>query len=156
MQLSLEKLHFVNALPPVADALAGSAASDVINCKNFSKIIFVLQKGVGTTGTTVITVEACDDVTPSNTTAVPFRYRNITSGDTVTALTAAAAAGFTTTAGSNHLILVEVDAVELAKAGYGYVRLKADEDTDDPVLAGILAIGVGPRFSVAVGDSAIV
>jgi hypothetical protein len=156
MQLSLEKLHFVNALAPVADALSGTIGTDVINAKNAGKIFFVLQKGVGTTGTSTITVEACDDVTPSNTTAIPFRYKNIVTGDTDVAITEAAAAGFTTTAGSNHLILVEVDAVEVTKAGYGYVRLAAVEVADDPVLAGILGFISNPRYSYSAGDTAIV
>ena len=156
MQLSLEKLHFVSGLAPVADALAGSAVSDIVNGKNFGKLFFVIHKGVGATGTSTITIDACDDVVPTNTTAIPFRYRNITSGDTVTALTEAAAAGFTTTAGSAQLILVEVDAVELAKTGYGYCRLAATEVVDSPVLAGILIFGSNPRYSVDTGDTAIV
>ena len=46
MQLSLEKLHFVNGKPPVADALAGSAVSDVVNGKNFGKLFFVIQNNL--------------------------------------------------------------------------------------------------------------
>lgn len=153
MSSMLEKMHFGNALPPVADALAGTIGSDIFNMKNFGRAIFVLQKGVGTTGTSTITVEACDDVSASNSTAVPFRYRNIVTGDTQAALTEVDSDGFATTAGSNHLVVVEVDAVELAKTGYGYVRLAAVEVANDPVLAGILFIGVEPRYSVNTSDT---
>ena len=156
MQLSLEKLHFINGLPTVADALAGTVYSDIVNGKNFGKLFFIVQKGVGTTGTSTLTVEASDDVSGSNVTAVPFRYRNITTDDVITALTEATDAGFATVAGSDHLIEIEVDAVELAKTGYGYCRLKAVEVVDDPVLAGVLVFGANPRYSVDTGDTAIV
>lgn len=151
----LESLHFVNGLPPVADAFAADPNADVVNMKNYNKALFVIQKGVGTTGTGLVTVLACDDTTPSNTTAIPFRYRNITSGDTPGAITEATSAGFTFTAGSNHLIAVEVDAVEVEKAGYGYVTLNVTEDTDDPVLAGILCILGEPRYSTDSTTTAI-
>lgn len=152
---SLENMHFAQGLAPVADALAGTVGSDVVNCENFNKVIFVLQKGVGTTGTSTITVEACDDVTPTNTSAIPFRYRNVVTDDTTAALTAATTAGFATTAGSNHLVLVEADVAELAASGYSYIRIKAVEVVDSPVLAGILIIMGEPRYSVGTGFSAI-
>jgi len=142
----IPSFHFVNALPPVADALSGTTNSDVINCIG-EGILFVLQKGVGTTGTSTITVDACDDVTPSNTTAVPFLYRTNTSSDTWSDWTRATATGFTTTAGSNHLYQVYVEGQELATAGYGYARLTAVEVADDPVLAGILATIINPRHA---------
>lgn len=152
---TLENMHFVQGLAPVADALSGTVGSDVVNCENFNKVIFVIQKGVGTTGTSTVTVEACDDVTPTTTSAIPFRYRNVVSGDTTTALTEATTAGFTTSAGSAHLVLVEVDVADLAASGYGYVRLKAVEVADSPVLAGILIIMGEPRHSIGTGFSAI-
>lgn len=152
---SLEKIHAVSGLAPVADALAGTVGSDVVNCENFNKVIFVVHKGVGATGTSTITVEACDDVTPTTQSAIPFRYRNVTSGDTTTALTAATTAGFTTTAGSAQIILIEADVAELAASGYGYIRLKAVEVVDSPVLAGILILMGEPRQSIGTSFTAI-
>jgi hypothetical protein len=156
MNCPLENMHFVQGKAPVADALAGTVGSDVVNCENAHWVCWVLQKGVGTTGTSTITVEACDDVTPSNTAAIPFFYRNVTTGDTATALTAATTAGFTTTAGSAHMVLVAADCAELAASGYGYMRLKAVEVVDDPVLAGILCFLTDLRFSEVTGRTAIV
>lgn len=152
----LETLHFVSGLDPVADALAGTVGSDVVNCENANKVVFVVHIGVGATGTSTITVEACDDVTPTNTSAIPFRYRNVVTGDTVTALTEATTAGFTTTAGSADLILVEADVADLAASGYGFMRLKSVEVVDSPVLAGILIILGDLRTSVTTGDTYIV
>lgn len=138
--LLMERLQLIKGLDPVADAFSGTVYSDVVNVKNLGKVLFVLVVGVGTTGTSTITVQACDDVTPSNRTAIPFRYREILTGDTEGTITAATATGFTTTAGSSKLIAVEIDESDLAATGYGYVQLKAVESANDPVLGGILVI----------------
>ena len=151
----LQNAHFIKGLDPVADAFAGTKASDVVNFENYHSMVFVVYKGVGTTGTSTLTVEACDDTTPSNTTAIPFRYKAITSGDTEGALTAATTSGFTTTAGSSQLYLIEVDQDEMGDTGYGYVRLKAVESADDPVVGAVLIIGYGPRYAQDVPATAI-
>jgi len=148
-------LHLVKGLDPVADAFDGTVYSDIINMKNHEEITFVIYKGVGTTGTSTITVEACDDVSASNSAAIAFDYQAITSGDTHGAMTAATTAGFTTTAGSSQLYLIRVKAQALSN-NYGYVRLKAVEVANDPVLGGILAILSGPRYDQAVQATAIV
>jgi len=143
----LEQLRFTQGLAPVADYDAAGVSSDIVNCENYGKVVFVIHKGVGTTGTGVLTIEASDDVSASNTTAVPYRYLEVSTADVVGTLTEAAAAGFTLTVGSNIIVVAEVDAVELSKAGYGYVRATLTESADDPVLAGILVILCEPRFA---------
>lgn len=149
-------VHFAKGLDAVADAFSGTVYSDIFNMKGHSGITFIIHKGVGTTGTSTITVEASDDASGSNVTAIPFRYKAITSGDTEGALTAATTSGFTTTAGSSQLYIVEVDAEELGDTGYGYCRLKAVEVANDPVLGGILAILHGGRYAQDVPATAIV
>lgn len=148
--------HVVNALLPVADAFAGTVYSDVINMKNWNHAQFVIQKGAGAVGTATITVEACDDVVPTNVSAVPFKYQKCTSGDTFGELTAAEATGFATTAGANQMYKIEVDSDALVVSGYSYIRLKSVEVVDDPVLGGILAVLTEPRYSNEVPDTAIV
>lgn len=138
--LLMERLQFITGLDPVANALAGTVSSDVIDMSAFNRIVFLLHQGVGATGTSTLTVEACDDTTPSNTTAIPFRYRIDHVGDEG-ALAAATAAGVLTTAGSSKIVAVEVREDALAATGYRYVRLKAVESVASPVLAGILVIG---------------
>ncbi len=141
--------RLVQGLPPVANALAGTKYSDIVNCRDAGDYLaFVIQRGVGTTGKSVITVEACDDNSPSNTTAIAFRYKEIDGSDVEGALQQADAAGYTMTAGSNRIDIVEVDAAHLAAEGYGYCRLKAAESVADPVLAGILIILGGPHKDV--------
>ena len=142
----LEMLHFVKGLDPVADAFDGTVYSDVVDVQG-EGAFFLLYKGVGATGTSTLTVEACDDTSASNSSAVAFNYRTCTTGDTWGDSTAATTAGFTTSAGSSELYLVEVNADNLASSGYGYARLKAVEVANDPVLGGILAGIYGLRYA---------
>jgi len=133
----------INGLAPVADAFAGTINSDVVDVSEAHQLAFLVWWGVGATGTTTFTVEACDDTTPTNTTAVAFWSRRVSdhqSSDVLSARTSRAAAGFTTTAGSNQMYLIEVDPSVLAAAGYRYVRLHGVESVDNPILGGILVL----------------
>lgn len=143
---TLESIQVVNALPPVADAFDSTVYSDILTLKGHERALFLIQKGVGTTGTSTITIEASDDFAGSNVAAVPFRYRRIATIDVAGAVTEATTAGFTTTAGSNDMYLIEVDAIEIGKTGYANVRLKAVEVANSPVLLGIVAMLIGGRW----------
>lgn len=147
--------HIVHGLAPVADAFAGTVRSDVFNMKNYNGCTFLVYTGVGATGTSTFTVNACDDTTPSNRTAIPFKYRTNTSGDTWGAVTVATSTGFLRTAGSNHMYEIIVDGDELGDTGYGYVELTAVESVDSPVLGGILWIGHDPKSPQDVPATAI-
>jgi len=149
----LTNLHFIKGIDPVADAFAGTVASDVVDLSNHQSALFIIHKGVGATGTSTITVEACDDIVPTNFTAVPFYSKNITATDVQGAVTPRAAAGFVTTAGSSQMYAIQVHAEELANVGYRYVRLKAVEVVDSPVLGGIAIALCNPRFGGSGGTS---
>lgn len=152
----LQYAHLVKGLDPVADAFSGTVYSDIVNMGDYANATFIIYKGVGTTGTSTITVEASDDVSGSNVTAIPFRYKAITSGDTEGALTAATTTGFTTTAGSSQLYAIEIDSEELGDTGYQYARLKCVEVVDAAVLGGILILMGGNRYGQDVPATAIV
>lgn len=151
--MNLDAIYFAKGLDPVADAFAGTVRSDVFDMSLFNKLIFIIHKGVGTTGVSTITVQAADDNSPSNETACPFKYKAVTSTDTQGAVTQATTSGFALTAGSSQIYAIEVDPQDLASAGYKYVCLKAVESTDSAVLAGISVIGF-PKHSV-IGESAL-
>lgn len=142
---SVSKRHAIPVLYPVADAFAGTATSDVIEAQGES-VLFEITKGVGATGTSTITVLSCDDTTPSNTVAVAFQYRISTTPDTWGDWTQATTAGFTTTAGSNQMYQIWVNAQKLAANNYAYVQLKAVEVVDSPVLGGINAYVENTRY----------
>ena len=133
----MEALHLVKGLDPVADAFTGTVNSDVVSMKGHGRVRFTVYTGVGATGTSTFTVDACDDFVPTNTTAIAFWSREILSGDTEGAVTRRAAAGFTNTAGNSKIIQIEVEAKDLP-AGKPNVRLHAVESVDSPVLGGIL------------------
>ena len=134
-----ENTHMVNALPPVADAFSGTVTSDVIKVDG-QGIEFLVQTGVGATGTSTFTVLACDDVTPTTTAAVVFWYKEVTSDPGDTEWTLATTAGWTRTAGTNAMFRIWVPADVIGANGYNYAQLKAVESVDSPVLGGILAI----------------
>lgn len=133
-----EKLHAIPVLYPVADAFSGTINTDIVNVKG-EGVMFVITKGVGATGTSTITIDACDTVGPANTTAVAFMYRISTTPDTWGAWTQATVTGFVTTAGSNQMYEIYIDASELAAEGYGYARLTGVEVVQSAVLAGVNA-----------------
>jgi hypothetical protein len=144
--LPIQNIHYVKGIDPVADAFDATQSTDIVSMRDHAFVNFVLFIGVGATGTSTITVEACDNVTPTTTSAIPFHYRQVLSGDTEGALTAATSAGFTTTAGSSKIIIVSVAAQALAASGYGFVRLKAVEVVNSPVLGGVLIEMISPRY----------
>lgn len=147
--------HLVKGLDPVADAFSGTVTSDIVNMKNHGKVQFIIYKGVGTTGTSDVTVETCSDVSGSDATAIAFHYQAITSDDTHGSYTAATSSGFTTTAGSSQLYKIDVNVQELLEDGYEYVRLKMVEDTADPVIGCILINLTEPRYNQAVQDTVL-
>jgi len=133
---------------PVADAFSATVYSDVINASQAQWITALVYWGVGATGTVTLTVIPCDDVTPSNRgTAVAFTYRRYaTDTDVAGASTAAAAAGFTTTAGSDQVYAIEIDPAVLGASGYKYVQIKSVESVDSPLLGGITFL-VQPTYA---------
>lgn len=140
---------------PVADAFSGTVYTDIFNVSQYKQTTFLIWKGVGTTGTSTITVEASDDTSGSNVTAVAFRYRKATTLDTFGALTDATSSGFTTTAGSSQIYEIVVDNDVLGVTGYKYIRLKAVEVVNDPVLGGVLAYLSLPRYPQATQATAL-
>lgn len=127
------------------DIFNGSPTTDVINMKNAHSIVFIVAINANAgSGAATITIEACDDVTPSNTTAIVFYYQLISTTDIPGTLTAATTSGVSVGT-ANTMLLVEVDAADVAAASVNstyentYVRLKATETQSDAVDGAILA-----------------
>lgn len=116
--------HIFPVIAPV-DTTSTTVNTDVVDAgQSLSPITFGIQFGVITGDEVVVTVEECDDVTPTSTTAIAFDYR-LTSAvgtDSVGAKTAATTTGVTIAAGDdNKMLLVYVDNRALS-AGRSYVR----------------------------------
>jgi hypothetical protein len=143
--MSIPTFHIVNAIAPVADFADTSFDSDVVEA-NGSGVLFIIQQGVSGGGISTVTVEACDNVTPSNSTAVPFIYRSCVATDVWSEWTAATSAGFSSSAVTNSMHQIYVDSAELAEEGYGYVRLSGDETTNFANIGAVLAIVIDGRY----------
>lgn len=136
--LLTERLQPIKGIDPVADAHNGAPGSDVIDMAPFSRIVFQLYRGVATGGTAAptITMEACDDIVPTTTVAIPFHYR-LDGG----AVGVATASGIQVAAGSSKIDQFEIREDALSALGYRYVRLKIAETVNDPVVASLQALG---------------
>ncbi len=121
-----ENGHIVQSHQPQTVAPTTTVNGDVLSMKKYERAEFLLSIGDmdGTTGDGLITVEACDNFTPSNVTAIPFRlYKEETAaGDTLDGGANVLAAGYTVPATDNIHYLVEVLAEHLP-AGKPNVRL---------------------------------
>ena len=157
MQTQIQQMHYVKGIDPVADFADTDQYTDVVNMKNFESVVFLVYKGVGTTGTSTLTVEACDDVVPTTPTAVPFFYKTMAGSDDVpSALTKATSSGLTTTAGSSQMYACEGRYGDLAALGFTYCRLKMHEVVNSPVLGGVAIIMGNTRSLKDPASSAIV
>lgn len=152
-----QAIHFAIGLNAVADAFSATVYSDVVNVKGYSKVVFLAHHGVGATGTSTFTVLAGSDTAdpPTASTAIPFRYKVMSTSDTEGALTAATTSGFLSTQGSNQIYWIEVDVEELGDTGYQYLCLKAVEGTDSPRLGGIIILMFGARYAQDVPATAL-
>lgn len=139
-----ERLKIVPlVLAPDADRYNTDPATDIVSLKRASRAVFIIAEGAGGTGTAKIQVEECDDVTPTNSTAIAFRYRTLTTAGGLDTWadwkTAVAADGVTPAAGANKATLVEVHESDLS-AGFPFVRVKLTEAEDSPVDAAVFAL----------------
>lgn len=129
MNVLTESGNLVNGLAPVN--AAQNTSSDIVNVSNYHNVTFLLVKGAGGVGTATITVDVCDDVTPSNTAKVGYYYRryNATAGTWGTLTARTAAQSFATTAQANDMYEITVDTNAIADItvngtkGHKYCRL---------------------------------
>lgn len=118
-----QEMHVVNIIPPFGSA-APTKDSDVFSMKDASHATIIIQVGVQA-GAFDVDLVACDDFTPSNTSAIGFNLakEETTTGDTLDALTATASTGFSSAATNNIMYVIEVDAEDLPE-GYPNLQLK--------------------------------
>ena len=167
MNVPSEKLKFVNAIIPVADAFVTGTGvtSDIINMENYKKCTFVVITGATAITVNTITVFAgVDNVTCA--TPIVFKYRTQAAADVPdpgsdvpTALAAASVAGFPSIASIvGNMSIIEVDAADVAAGITGgdhcALRLK-----DTPAAAAqvgcVIAILSEPRYPQDVLATAI-
>lgn len=157
--------HIVQGLVPVADAFAGGVSTDVISLRDYGRVTFVIITGAreDTGISNVVTVDACDNATPSTTVAMPFYRQSLpwsTTVDTWAAPALVAATGYNFTSNNTaancvHIVEVTADMVSAAAAGYGFVRCTVAETANKTITAAILVILSEPRYPQTVPATAI-
>lgn len=145
--------HIVNALPPID--ITGGVTSDVWSMKKHAHATIIVQIGVSAAAFTKIILLACDDFTPSNTSAIAFRQyaEETAAGDTLSAVTAVAAAGTTPSANNNIMYVIEIDSAELP-AGYPNLQLSLTNGANS-VIASAVVILSGSRYAEDANATAI-
>lgn len=147
--------HIVKGIDPVADFNDTVQSTDIVHMAEYAVCRFIYYKGVGATGTCSIIVEACDDAAGTNNTAVAFKYQKYTAAtDLPGAVLSATTTGFTTTAGSSQMYVIEVDANSLGTQGW--VRMTMTEVVNSPVLGGVIIELLTPRYGADIPNTAIV
>lgn len=147
--------YVADALVPQADAYAGGVTTDVFNMSGFHNGAFLIFQGaIEDAGiSNLVTLLACDDTTPSNTSTMAFRYHVYTSStDVWAAQGTAAAAGYNfnsnnAVANGIHVVVFSSDEIEADTPGYEYVQLSIAETANKTVTAGILFFGLDPRHN---------
>lgn len=130
-RLLTEEAKLVPILAPVNTT--GSAwASDVINLADYDHVAIIVQQGAWAGGTSTMTVEYCDDNTPTTDTPMAFSYRTAVMGagatDTLGDLTACESTGLDLDT-ANTTVVVELDAAELETASSGTTRVRVKGTT---------------------------
>jgi hypothetical protein len=146
----LENNHVIHVAPNTLvaaneDIFNGSPASDVISLKTASGAVFIIATNANAGGNATVQVYSCDDVTPTNTVPIAFKYRRVTAADTQGAISDATSAGFLTSTGANMVYIIEVDARD-SYDGYSYCQLKCTENTDAAVDGAIVGFRTGLRY----------
>jgi len=117
-----EECHVVNILVP--QDVSGAVNSDVFSMRNASHVTIIVQAGSTNADAGNVTIEECDNFTPSNSTAIAFNYyaEETDSGDTLGDRTAAETTGIDVSGNDNIFYVIEIDAEELTE-GYECLRL---------------------------------
>ena len=148
--------RYIGLTSPV-DTVATTVNSDVVTCKNLQWIDFIVYFGTITGDTVVVTVNECDDTTPSNSTAIAFKYRKgaAVTTDTDGAVTAATSTGVTMSAGDDDKVLIISVNPDDLTTGYPNLRVVADPGASaSAVEIAIIAVAY-PRYGATTNPSLV-
>lgn len=155
----MEKMHCPMAVtateqPKGEDMFENNITSKVIGMKAWGLCVFTIIKLAGAAGTATITVESCDDFTPTTHPAVAFYYRKMTTNDTFGAWTAVASTGFTTTAGANQIYQVAILANMLGDGDVA-VRMVCTEVDGTAVDGAVICQLFNPKYAKSIPDTVL-
>jgi len=155
---AIDSIHVVPILAPVS--ITGATSTDVVGLKKYHAAKFLVPCGTLAVNLTV-TAGKCDDTTPSNSTAIAFRYRvsSAVGTDTMGAWAAAEDTGVVLTASTDNGKMLEilVESSELTPVSTSerpYVRLTLTPASASACLVSAVAV-LEPRYAQAVMPSAV-
>lgn len=142
-----ERAGVFTALAAVADRYNGNPSTVGVKMSLSDHVAFLLSEVAGGTGTVKLEVTAESDA-GSDAEAIKFRYRIKAHSTSVFGALSDKVLEYTTVAGANKDVIVEVQGVGLPE-GKSIVRLKLTEVVNDPCLAGVVAIASRLRYQGA-------
>lgn len=147
-----EQGHVVNILPPVD--INGGVNSDVFSMEGAAHVDIIITLGVNAAATT-LTIQECDNFTPSNSTAIAFDYYAETSaaGDTLAARAAATNAGISLGTTDTVMYVISIDAAQLS-AGYPCLRACFSNPGASNILSAVAVLS-GQRYQKYTTPTAI-
>jgi hypothetical protein len=163
--MGFRDFHFVAAAPtagtqmgmPIADYNAGGSISDIICMSKYKTAYFMLLLGArtGSTAAPVLTVVPCTDAAGgTTTTAIPFHYKRVSSGETNTAWTSSSS--LTVTTGNNQAYIIAVKAEDLPQVSgvtYEYCYVNSTEPANDPQVGAMLIVMDDARYAEDTPDA---
>ena len=155
---SIDSVHVVPILAPVS--ITSATNTDVVGLKKYHAAKFLVPCGALAVNLT-ITVLKADDTTPSNETAIAFRYRKSAAvgTDTMGAWATAESTGvvLTGTTDNGKMVEILVESSELTPVSgteYPYVMLTLTPASSSACLVSAVAV-LEPRYAQAVPPSAV-
>ncbi len=151
---AIDLIHAVPVLEP--QSTTSALETDVVGLKEYHSIKFLVMVGAIAADVT-ITVEECDDTTPTSDTAIAFKYRKSAAigTDTMGSWATAEDTGVVLDDASDDDKMVEilVDGAELS-ADRPYVRVVLTPGGASACLVAVVAV-LEPRYAQAVNPSAV-
>ena len=157
MRVTAQNFQMVNNKVPIADTSSGSPNGDVISLAKGQTAMTIVYTGANATGNTQITVESCDNISPTTTTAIAFRVTKYeTSGSDVpsTATAVVSTAGFLTSTVANVFYVIEVDS-DMLSGTDKYFQIAQAESSGGAVVGGYFTLISGGRYQEATTDTAL-
>ena len=156
---SIDNIHVVPVLAPV-DINDTATTTDVVGLKEYHAVKFLVSIG-NLAANLTITVNKCDDNTPTNSTAIAFKYRKSAAvgTDTMGSWASEDTDGLDLLAASDDDKMVEilVDGAELTAVSTSerpYVTVTLTPAGAGAALVGVVAV-LEPRYQQAVPPSAV-
>ena len=148
-----EECHVINLIAPI-DINGAGASSEVFSLGNYAHASIIVQLGV-TGAATTLTIEECDNITPTTDTPIVFNYwaEATAGGDTLAVKAAAEVGGIALSTNDGVFYVIEIDAAQLA-AGYPYLQIELS-DPSAATLASAVAILSGSRYATEASGTAI-